>query len=146
MKKLLGIIVLSLLWSNILFAHDESMKVEEKYLLEDLLFELSSLVGTSVHTHGFFLLNYKVGDLKGIIIDPKNFESTNMDVEIKLKTGNYKKLYKLCLSNMKTHYGDKLDSDGTKIPCGYGIFHIDIIASGPYNQTIKHLLGFQHPK
>ena len=145
MKKLLGIIVLSLLWSNILFAHDEKWEVEEKYFIEDVLFELSSLIGNSVHTHGFFLLNYKVGELNGIIFDPKNFESTNMGVELKLKTGSYKKLYKACLSNMKTHYGNEL-VNGTKIPCGYGIFHIDIIASGPYNQTIKHLRGFKHPK
>ena len=134
MKKLLWIMFISLLWFNTLYAHEETTT----YTLEDLLFEMNSFVGRQIHITGFLFINKQVGNLNGIIVDPKDPDNKILSVNINLKTGNYKKLYKFCQSQMKNVYDNRLY--GGHIPCGDGYrIHLDISRIGLWGQTIRHM-------
>ena len=126
---------MSLLWFNTLNAHEEATT----YTLEDLLFEINSFVGSSVHVTGFLLRDKEVGRHYGIIVDPKDPENKILSVNIKLKPGNNKKRYEHCQSKMKAVYNNRL-YNGWAMPCGdANIIHLDI-TNAVYGQTIRHIL------
>ena len=135
MRKILGIILMSLLWFNTLHSHEEATT----YTLEDFLFEKNSFVGSSVHVTGFLLRDKEVGKHSGIIVDPKDPENKILSVNIKLKPGNNKKLYEYCQSQMKTVGNNRL-YNGWAMPCGNAfIIHLDVISARVFGQTIRHI-------
>ena len=122
---------ISLLWFNTLHAHEETTT----YTLEDLLFEMNSFVGSKIHITGLLFIDKRAGNLNGLIVDPKDPDNKILSVSINLKTGNYKKLYEFCQSQIKNVYDYRL-----YIPCGDGWrIHLDISRIGNFGQTIRHM-------
>lgn len=134
MKKLSFILITIFLYFNVTYAHEEWTG----HHVEDILFELSSYSGKQVHAVGFMMLNKNIEWKEALIYDRSLDDDKHIWAKVLLQDTKFKTIYKYCEKVMQTKYNGK--SNAGYMPCGFGMFHINIRKSTNMDHYINHII------